>query len=112
MKRKIAIPLAGGKLCPHFGHCETFALWTIEDGKITNREFLSPPDHQPGSFPRFLASHGATDIIAGGLGIKAQELFRHFGIQVCVGAGSDDPDELVERYVKGKLTSGLNLCDH
>jgi len=23
---KIAIPIAGGKLCMHFGHCEQFAL--------------------------------------------------------------------------------------
>ena len=27
---KIAIPLAEGKLCIHFGHCETFALIDVD----------------------------------------------------------------------------------
>ncbi len=31
---KIAIPLSDGKLMPHFGHCQEFALIEVEDKKI------------------------------------------------------------------------------
>ncbi len=36
----IAIPLAAGKLCMHFGHCEQFALVTADPAnkQILNRE--------------------------------------------------------------------------
>ena len=28
---KIAIPLAAGRLCMHFGHCEQFALVEVDE---------------------------------------------------------------------------------
>ena len=28
---KIALPLADGKLCMHFGHCEIFAIVEVDD---------------------------------------------------------------------------------
>ena len=34
---KIAIPLAAGRLCMHFGHCEQFALVDV-DGATTRAE--------------------------------------------------------------------------
>lgn len=30
---KIAIPVAEGKLCMHFGHCEVFALFDVNEEK-------------------------------------------------------------------------------
>lgn len=35
---KIAIPMAGGQLCMHFGHCEQFALVDVDEtaGKPAN----------------------------------------------------------------------------
>ncbi|MDX9812306.1 MAG: NifB/NifX family molybdenum-iron cluster-binding protein, partial [Bacteroidales bacterium] len=35
MKKRIAIPLEGGILCSHFGHCEQFAIVDAEDKTIT-----------------------------------------------------------------------------
>ena len=46
---KLAIPLAGGELSSHFGHCEAFAVFTIEDAKIVKEERIDPPVHEPGS---------------------------------------------------------------
>ena len=53
MNTKIAIPLAQGKLSVHFGHCEQFAVISIEDNKISKEEILDPPEHFPGSYPTF-----------------------------------------------------------
>ncbi len=67
---KIAIPVADGRLCPHFGHCQQFALIDVDE---TTRQtaptaFLTPPPHEPGVLPRWLHQQGADVIIAGGMG--------------------------------------------
>ena len=33
-KITFAIPVSGGKLCAHFGHCDQFAILQTENGKI------------------------------------------------------------------------------
>lgn len=111
---KIAIPLAGGKLAMHFGHCERFALVEVDpaEKKILGREDVAAPPHQPGLLPPWLAERGATMIIAGGMGQRAQNLFTEHGIQVIVGAPSDTPERLVGDFLAGTLQAGENVCDH
>lgn len=111
---RIAIPLADGALCVHFGHCQTFALVDVdpESRQIKGREDIVPPPHEPGLLPPWLQERGVTMVIAGGMGQRAQALFRDRGISVVVGAPSDAPESLVTRYLAGTLVSGVNLCDH
>ncbi|EGO65113.1 NifB/NifX family molybdenum-iron cluster-binding protein [Acetonema longum] len=109
---KIAIPLAGGKLCVHFGHCQQFAILTVEDGKITEQKKLTPPPHAPGVIPNWVADQGCTDILVGGMGEAAQAIFRQRGIKVLCGAPSDTPENLVASYLHGELADGGNACDH
>ncbi|MFP4362766.1 MAG: NifB/NifX family molybdenum-iron cluster-binding protein [Spirochaetia bacterium] len=109
---KIAIPTAQGRLCPHFGHCETFSIFEIEDNNIVSSESLTPPPHEPGVLPKWLHEQGATAIIAGGMGRRAQDLFSQNDITVIVGAESKAPDKVVNDYLSGKLETGNNLCDH
>lgn len=111
---KIAIPVSAGRLCPHFGHCEQFALIDVDE---TNRQakqttLLTPPPHEPGVLPRWLHEQGAEVIIAGGMGQRAQQLFADNGIRVVVGAASDTPENIVQAYLNGTLVAGQNLCDH
>ena len=111
---RIALPLAEGRLCMHFGHCEMFALVEVDPAskKILNTTMLEPPEHQPGLFPRWLHEQGANVIIAGGMGQRAQDLFAQNQIQVVVGAPADTPENLVLSYLNGTLKSGENVCDH
>lgn len=111
---RIAIPMAGGRLSMHFGHCERFALVDVDPStkRIDNKEELPAPEHEPGLLPRWLAERGAQLIIAGGMGGRAQDLFRQNGIQVVVGAPAQAPEELVAAWLEGTLASGDNLCDH
>lgn len=111
---KIAIPVANEKLCMHFGHCETFAVLTVDPQtkKITGRENIVPPPHEPGVLPRWLGEQKVTVIIAGGMGQRAQQLFAEQNITVVVGAPSVAPDTLVADYLAGTLQSGANACDH
>ncbi len=111
---RIAIPLANGRLAMHFGHCERFVLVDLDPAgkKVVRRENIDAPPHQPGLLPSWLAERGATIIIAGGMGRRAQGLFAEQGIQVVVGASSETPEKLVSDYLAGTLQVGDNFCDH
>ncbi len=111
---KIAIPLTDGKLSAHFGHCQQFAIMEADQttGKTGAQTLLTPPAHEPGVYPAWLAGQGATHIIAGGMGQQAQNLFAQSGIQVIIGAPAEDPAAIVNLFLKGKLQTGTNLCDH
>jgi len=103
-----------GKLCQHFGHCDRFALVDVDpvEKKILKREDIEAPPHEPGLLPKWLAEQGATMIIAGGMGQRAQGLFIERGIEVIVGAPADTPERLVGDYLAGTLQAGDNACDH
>jgi ATP-binding protein involved in chromosome partitioning len=110
---KIAIPVANGQLCLHFGHCEQFAIVAVdEDRNITGTELLTPPPHEPGVLPRWLSEQGANVIIAGGMGRRAQGLLAESGIEVVVGAPAGEPEQVVAAYLEGTLEAGQNVCDH
>ena len=111
---KIAIPRANGRLSMHFGHCEQFALVEADEvtKKVGETEMLTPPGHEPGVLPAWLHEQGATVIIAGGMGQRAQQLFVQSGITVVVGAPSETPDKIVSAYLDGALQTGDNICDH
>ena len=110
---KIAIPLANGRLCMHFGHCEQFALVeTDEQNSIVSKMLLTPPPHEPGVLPAWLHEQGADVIIAGGMGMRAQQLFASNDITVVVGAPAEQPEQLVADYLSETLETGDNVCDH
>ncbi len=111
---RIAVPVTGSVMSPHFGHCERFALFDVdEDGKtVGERREVTPPPHEPGTFPRWLHDQGATIIIAGGMGSRAQSLFSQNNIRVVAGATGGEPDALVRSFLEGRLETGANICDH
>jgi predicted Fe-Mo cluster-binding NifX family protein len=111
---KIAVPVANGQLCMHFGHCEQFALVEVDDATNTlgATSYLTPPPHEPGVLPRWLHQQGADVIIAGGMGRRAQDLFASNGIRVVVGAPAAEPEQLVAAFCADTLESGRNVCDH
>ncbi len=111
-EKVFAVPTASGMLCNHFGHCEQFAMVKVQDGKVTGKEMVTPPPHEPGLLPKWIAQQGARVVIAGGMGKRAQDLFTEQGIEVVVGAPSASPERLVEQYLEHSLQTGVNTCDH
>lgn len=106
--------MTNGSLCPHFGHCDLFALIDADPTSRTIRATAEvvPPPHEPGLLPRWLAEQGVSVIIAGGMGGRAQALFAERRIQVVVGAPVQAPDTLVRAWLAGTLSTGSNTCDH
>lgn len=111
---KIAIPVAEGKLCLHFGHCQQFCMITVdENNKIGETELLTPPAHEPGVLPKWLAANQVNLVLAGGMGHRAQNLLQEAGIKVIVGVQGDvTAEQAVEAYLNDKLTTGDNACSH
>jgi len=111
---KVAIPTAGGNLCLHFGHCEKFTIFDVDKSgkKINGKTEVVPPPHEPGIIPKWLNEQKVNAIIAGGMGMRAQQFFTQFGIEVIVGASSDTPQCVIEAWLNGTLTIGQNVCDH
>ena len=111
---RYAVPVSNGRLSAHFGHCEHFALIDVDEAKktITGKELVTPPPHEPGVLPAWLAEQGVAVVIAGGMGSRAQGLFQQNRIQVVVGAAAEDPEKAVLDYLQGSLAVGDNVCDH
>ena len=111
---RYAVPVSDGKLAAHFGHCEHFAFIDVDETAkaIVSKELVASPGHQPGFLPVWLAEEGVSAVIAGGMGSRAQALFRENRIQVVVGALGHDPEQIVLDYARGTLATGDNVCDH
>lgn len=113
MSKKIAVPVdENNVLDGHFGHCKFFAIYSEENGEVKLLDRLVPPPHEPGLLPKWVAEKGTTDIIAGGMGQKAIQLFNQRGVNVFVGAPQVSGEELVKGYLNGSLTFTANYCDH
>lgn len=109
---KFAIPMLNGQITAHFGHCEKFAIVETNNNQVISEEMVTPPVHQPGVYPRFLAEQNVEVIIAGGMGQKAQDLFAQNNIKVFMGVASGTAKELVKNYLNNQLDTGDNLCTH
>jgi predicted Fe-Mo cluster-binding NifX family protein len=111
---RYAIPVSGGVLSLHFGHCEQFALIDVDEDKkeITSKELVPSPGHEPGLLPQWLAEQGVSFVIAGGMGSRAQNLFQQNNIGVIIGTMENDPEKAVLSHLDGKLATGDNICDH
>ncbi len=113
MNKKIAIPVnEAGVLDSHFGHCKFFALVSVTKGEIAAEEKIVPPPHEPGLLPKFLSEKGVTDIIAGGMGQKAIQLFQSNGVNAFVGAPQLSVNELIDGFLSESLSFTANYCDH
>lgn len=110
---KVAIPVSQGVLSSHFGHCEVFALFTLdpETKQILESQTLTPPPHEPGILPKWLGEMDVNLVLAGGLGPKAQSLLTEQGVTAISGCPSLEPETVVQQYFNGSLSTSDNSCD-
>ncbi|HCT65129.1 MAG TPA: dinitrogenase iron-molybdenum cofactor [Lachnospiraceae bacterium] len=106
---KIAVASDGVMVSGHFGHCEGFTMYEVENVEVKNKVFVANPGHRPGYLPVFLKEHNTDVIIAGGMGEAAQQLFVGNGIQVVVGA-QGVADDAVKQFIGGGLKSTGSVC--
>ena len=73
---KIAVASDNGMITEHFGHCEGFMIFDVENNQIVKSEMIDNPGHRPGFLPNFLNDMGVNVIISGGMGGGAIDIFN------------------------------------
>jgi len=106
---KIAVASEKNMVTEHFGHCENFNIFVVENGKIVSSESIPNPGHRPGFLPNFLNDMGVNVIIAGGMGGGAVDIFNEKGIEVFMGIRGSAVDA-VNSYISGALKSSGSIC--
>lgn len=106
---RIAVASNGTMVAGHFGHCENFNIYDVEDNRITAEESVANPGHKPGFLPNFLADNGVNVIISGGMGSGAIDIFNERNVEVITGA-EGDARENAEKYLAGELVSTGSVC--
>jgi len=108
---RVAIATDKGQVASHFGRCEEYTVYEINDGEIVGKETLPNPGHGPGIIPNYLAEHNVTTIIAGGMGPRAQTFFSQLGIQPIIGV-QGEVESVIQAFLAGEIKPGENVCDH
>lgn len=108
--KKIAIPTIDNHLSSHFGECNRFAIYEINNNMIEKSEMKTPPKHDVGIYPNFLVKIGCSVVIAGGIGSQAQDILEKNNIEIIVGIDEEKITKLIKQYIEGKLESGTNFC--
>lgn len=106
---KIAVASEKNMVTEHFGHCESFSIFEVENNEIIKSESIKNPGHKPGFLPNFLNDLGVNVIISGGMGGGAIEIFNEKGIEVIIGA-QGNAKTIVEKYLQGMLKSTGSVC--
>lgn len=106
---KIAVASEGNTVTGHFGHCQQFWIYTVENDTIISEEAVANPGHRPGFLPNFLNDRGVNVIVSGGMGGGAIDIFNSHNIEVIVGAVGESK-KVAETYIKGELKSTGSVC--
>ena len=108
---RIAIPSQGnggldGQRSGHFGHCDVFTFVDVKEGKIQEVTIVPNQEHAQGGCMvpvNLLASHNATALIVGGIGMRPLAGFNQAGIDVYYDATRAEIRPVVEDLISGAL---------
>lgn len=110
---KIAVPVTSeNKIDGHFGHCESYGVFTISENKeITSIiNFESPQGCGCKSdIASILAADGVTVMLAGGIGGGAINVLNNSGIEVIRGC-SGNATEVVKLFLSGNVEDSGSSC--
>jgi predicted Fe-Mo cluster-binding NifX family protein len=110
---KIAVPVTkDNQIDGHFGHCESYSVFTISDEKEISG--LSNVESSQGcgcksDIGRVLASDGVTLMLAAGIGEGATQVLNNNGIEVIRG-WSGNATEVVKLYLEGLVEDRGSSC--
>lgn len=112
---KIALPSSQNQVDEHFGHCEYFTVFTIDDNnQILSKETITPPAGCgcKSDIASILAKMGVTQMLAGNMGQGAVNVLGNNGIQVFRGCSGNVKD-VAESWLAGQLNdSGISCAQH
>lgn len=108
---KVAVATDNNTVAGHFGKCEEYTLFNIQNGKVVNKETLNTKEHGHSLLPPYLKEHGVDVVICGGMGQGAYDALVKKDIKVFVGP-QGNIDEVIEKLLNGKLEIKEAGCSH
>ena len=109
---KIALPTQHNNIDSHFGHCEFFTVFTVNDNKEILSEEVVPSPVGCGcksNIASTLASMGVELMLAGNMGEGAVNVLRHSGIDVVRGC-SGDVHAVARQWLNGQAVDSGIIC--
>lgn len=110
---KIAIPTKNNEVDDHFGHCEAYSVFTINNNnEIESLEMVPSPKGCgcKSDIASVLRDKGVTILLAGNMGAGALRILQEHGIKVFRGS-KGDVTKLTEAYLQGKITDSGKGCE-
>ena len=110
---KIAVPTRDSRVDDHFGHCDHYTIFTIENRQIVSRESLPSPEGCgcKSGIAAVLKEMGVEVMLAGNMGAGAKNVLEKHGIKVIRGQRGE-VEQLVRDYLAGQVQDSGEACDH
>jgi predicted Fe-Mo cluster-binding NifX family protein len=108
---RIALAVDNNMVTQHFGHCEYFVVYEVENKEIKGSEIIKNPPHQKGYLPKFLKENNINTLITGNIGQMAVNLMNELNIE-CIKGVSGDIIDVIHSYIDGSLETSDKVCDH
>lgn len=109
---KIALPSQQNMIDDHFGHCEYFTIFAVNDNKeIISQETLASPVGCgcKSNIAQTLSAIGVKFMLAGNMGEGAVNVLNNHGIEVLRGC-SGDVKTVALSWLEGNLQDSGDVC--
>lgn len=113
-KMKIALPTKGNIIDDHFGHCESFTVFTINDNDEIESKEIIPSANGCGcksGISAVLKEKSVEIMLAGNMGEGAKNVLENHDIAVYRGC-SGDATEVTRAFLRGELNDSGESCAH
>ena len=108
---KIAVPTRNGVVDNHFGHCDHYTIFTVNDGEVKMKEILPSPQGCgcKSGIVFVLRQKGVQVMLAGSMGEGARSKLEAHNIKVIRGC-KGDIDAVVNGYLLGFILDSGEGC--
>jgi len=109
---KIAVPTRDNRVDGHFGHCDTYTIFQIDESNQVQSKEVLKWSHGCGCRSNIvgtLRDMGVGTLLAGNMGRGAMNKLRSHQMNVVRGC-EGNVDELVNTYLQGKIKDQEILC--
>lgn len=110
---KIALPTRQNIIDSHFGHCEYYTIFTVDENtkEIVNEEILESPAGCgcKSNIAKTLSEMDIKLMLAGNMGEGAVRVLNNSGIEVLRGC-TGDVKMVAKNWLNGTLTDSGDLC--